>query len=161
MSSFLRTGSASKSLSTLIVVPFARATLVPTTHSPFRLNDNDVPTGAVDAVEVTRDRLAVPHKEERASPRNPRVETEARSANEDNFEVWCLRAAAHGRCQPHLTRYHDSDDAQHIPMPGQSSLSIPLPLSWTSIDSTPCSLNLTSARHQKSELAHKLHVDCS
>lgn len=46
-----------------------------------------------DDGEVIIERVAVPQREERASPRNPRVETSARSEKEVSFEVWCFRAA--------------------------------------------------------------------
>jgi len=32
------------------------------------------------------------HREERASPRKPKVRTEVRSENETSFEVWCFNA---------------------------------------------------------------------
>lgn len=70
---------ANKSLM-IDVVPFALADLLPIIHSPLRAKERQVPMGAVEAVEVIMESVAVPHREESASPRNPSVETVSRSA---------------------------------------------------------------------------------
>ena len=44
------------------------------------------------ALAVTRESVAVPQSEERASPRNPSVETDVKSEKLVNFDVWCLSA---------------------------------------------------------------------
>jgi hypothetical protein len=52
-----------------------------------------VPTGAESEVAVViMTLLHMAHREERASPRNPKVRTVVKSAKEDNLEVWCFRA---------------------------------------------------------------------
>lgn len=38
------------------------------------------------------DNFPTAHKELRASPRNPNVDTESKSEKSANFEVWCLAA---------------------------------------------------------------------
>ena len=43
---------------------------------------------------VTETESARAQREERASPRKPKVVTEWRSEKEASFEVWCLSAAA-------------------------------------------------------------------
>lgn len=60
-------------------MPFDRASLAPTIQSPDRANDRQVPMGAVAAVAVTMERVAVLHSDERASPLKPSVETVVRS----------------------------------------------------------------------------------
>jgi hypothetical protein len=42
------------------------------------------------AVETVTDSHSA-HRAERASPRKPNVDTDARSLRLDNFEVWCFR----------------------------------------------------------------------
>lgn len=61
------------------------------------------------------------HRDAKASPRNPKVCSEAISAYEDSFDVWCLRA-----------------------IEGWLAGEMPEPLSWTSIESRPWFLKRTS-----------------
>ena len=93
INSFLRTGSARNSSLTTTVVPFDLATLPPTTHVPLGSKVREVPAGAVEAVAVWIERVAVPQREERASPRKPSVSTVVRSEKVVSLEVWCLSAS--------------------------------------------------------------------
>lgn len=94
------------------------------------------PMGAVSFVAVTTvtDSQSA-HSADNASPRNPNVETRASSSSEGSLEVWCFSPVGQllGRRQA------------HIPMEGQSSCSIPEPLSTTSMLSRPLSFSRTSA----------------
>jgi hypothetical protein len=62
-------------------------------QSPEEVKVREVPIGeGTEDGEVIMERVAVPQREERASPLNPRVETSARSEKEVSFEVWCFNA---------------------------------------------------------------------
>ena len=47
-------------------------------------------SAAVAVVTVTLSASA--HNDDSASPRNPKVDTESRSENDESLEVWCFRA---------------------------------------------------------------------
>lgn len=144
LNSFLLTGKFSNNFSTLTVVPLDRETrLEPTRKSPAGVKESAVPSGREGEVQVVMERVATPQREERASPRKPSVETVARSSNEVNLDVWCLSAvAARGQLLP----LGEVPCRSCSPNPGQSSFSIPRPLSSTSISSRPCSRNLTATK---------------
>ena len=80
---------------TVTVVPLWRAALPFLLLTlPVRSNSITVPTGASAAVAVvTETEWARAQREERASPRKPKVVTDSRSEKEASLEVWCLRAA--------------------------------------------------------------------
>ena len=94
LNSFLLTGKFSNNFSTLTVVPLDLETrLEPMRNSPAEVKERAVPSGRVGEVQVVMERVATPQRDESASPRNPRVETLARSSKEVNLDVWCLSAA--------------------------------------------------------------------
>ena len=143
LNSFLLTGKFSNNFSTLTVVPLDLETRFdPMRNSPAEVKERAVPSGRVGEMQVVMERVATPQRDESASPRNPRVETLARSSNEVNLDVWCLRAA--GRLGRQSLRLGELLIRRRSPKPGQSSFSIPRPLSSTSISSRPCSRNLTA-----------------
>jgi hypothetical protein len=63
------------------------------TTAPLRASSRIVPTGAEEAVAVVTETFShTAHKEESASPRNPKVRTVVRSENEASLDVWCFKA---------------------------------------------------------------------
>ena len=89
LNSFCLTGIVQKRLLRVTVVPTGRATLERAVMTPLWSKVRQVPSSASLCL-VEMERLANPHRLERASPRNPNVSTEVRSENSRNLDVACF-----------------------------------------------------------------------
>ena len=88
------------------------------------------------------------HKELKASPRKPNVDTESKSVKSANFEVWCLAAEKGEKIKKHYFLYYKFliflSDKKHLLRLSKSTSLTPDPLSVTMMALDPWSTSFIS-----------------